>query len=80
MTKLTQIILTFEEKTDNIQYNYSHESLEIDIPIESRPNLLTDVGKIKNIPMFVTSKPIPMCISEEEKYDTIKKLLYKNYD
>lgn len=88
MTNLTQLILIFEEKydakwTDNIQYSYPHESSEIDfiIPIESIPNLLADIGKIKTISMFETNRTIIKCIYEEEKYyistdiKTIKKLL-----
>ena len=88
MTNLTQLILIFEEKydaewTDNIQYSYSHESSEIDfiIPIESIPNLLTDISKIKTTSMFEINKTIIKCIYEEEEYyisidiSTIKKLL-----
>ena len=88
MTNLTQIILIFEERydakwTDDIQYSYSHESSEIDfiIPIESIPNLLADISKIKAISMFETNRTIIKCIYEEGKYyisinlNTIKKLL-----
>lgn len=88
MTNLTQIILIFEERydakwTDDIQYSYSHESSEIDfiIPIESIPNLLADISKIKTTSMFETNRTIIKCIYEEGKYyisinlNTIKKLL-----
>lgn len=88
MTNLTQIILIFEEKydakwTDNIQHSYPHEPSEIDfiIPIESIPNLLADISKIKTTSMFETNRTIIKCIYEEERYyistdiNTIKKLL-----
>ena len=88
MTNLTQLILIFEEKydakwTDNIQHSYLHEESEIDftIPIESIPNLLADISKIKAISMFETNRTIIKCIYEEEEYyisidiSTIKKLL-----
>lgn len=79
MTKLTQIALTLgekhdREKTNRIQYNYQHESFEIDpiTPIESIPNLPIDISKIKTI----SSGTITTHISDEKKYYTIKKLLY----
>lgn len=78
MTKLTQITFTLGEKhdggkTDKIQYNYQHESFEIDpiTPTESTPNLPISTSKIKTI----SSGTITTCISEEEKYYIIKKLL-----
>lgn len=78
MTKLTQITLTLRkkhdgEKTDKIQYNYQHESFEIDpiTPTESTPNLPISISKIKTI----SSKTITTHISDEKKYYTIKKLL-----
>lgn len=77
MTKLTQITL-FEKKhngkkTDKIQYNYQHESFEIDpiTPTESTPNLPINISKIKTI----SNETITKCIYEKEKYYIIKKLL-----